>query len=128
MPEVDVRKVDITTTGIRRILMVLAGTVASEKPLPLKVYAPVHIHVEPSLVAASTANAGPSLSILTTSDIIENFMSTWTRLIGDPILGRILKYTLEMLNERLRTQNLALGVLPSSSKTSTTSSSPDGPQ
>ena len=215
MPEVDVRKVDITTTGIRRVLMVLAETVASdpsEKQLLVKVYAPVHIHVVPSPVAASTTNAGPSLSMLTTSDIVENFMSTWTRLVGDPILSkwiimmlavsvslngyllkgiaaglagkglagkesvrfagtlpldemkssrepvepeatpivrpkpikpaipvivaptaiapiprRIPKFSLETLNERLRTQNLALRV-PSSSETSTTSSSPDGPQ
>jgi hydroxymethylglutaryl-CoA reductase (NADPH) len=99
-----VRNVDITGWGIRSALKELAdshhGPVeTAEKDLLVKVSPPVYIHLSLpptatnsnsghspiiSPIASSNANA----SMRSTSEIVENFMSTWTRLVGDPVLSK----------------------------------------
>jgi hydroxymethylglutaryl-CoA reductase (NADPH) len=90
----DIRKVDITATGVRRALTALAESEKAfiseypEKQLFVKVSAPVYIHVMPPPAFPLNANSGSVPQTRTTSDLVENFMSTWTRLVGDPILSK----------------------------------------
>jgi hydroxymethylglutaryl-CoA reductase (NADPH) len=70
-----------------------------EKELLVKVSPPLYIQVIPpppsSPVSSNNANANGntntnafSSSRTATSDFVENFMSTWTRLVGDPVLSK----------------------------------------
>jgi hydroxymethylglutaryl-CoA reductase (NADPH) len=89
------RKVDITTPGIRTVLTSLAQSEVpsadQDTDLFVKISAPIYLRVvpPPSLTASSTS-ATPA------SDILENFMSSWTRLVGDPVLSKWIVIVLAM--------------------------------
>jgi len=108
---VNVRKVDVTSPAVRSVLAAIGyaegfasfddeyhSTNSSEdeeiplnfgkvdKQLLLKIAPPVHIRVTPpASVLNASANQGRSKS---TSELVESFMSSWTRLVGDPILSK----------------------------------------
>ena len=121
--QVNIRKVDITTPGLRSVLNALveasAADLRGERDLFVKVSPPIHIKVvvPPSMLSSSpfaSRSSSPSYfssprnptyqrstsSILShilpstfhssksTSELLESFMSTWTRLVGDPILSK----------------------------------------
>jgi hydroxymethylglutaryl-CoA reductase (NADPH) len=115
--QVNIRKVDITTPGLRSVLKALeAEAVQDQRDLLVKVSPPIHIKVVlPPSMASSFPSASRSFSshfpspthhrsstssicsfILpstlysskSTSELLESFMSTWTRLVGDPILSK----------------------------------------
>jgi hydroxymethylglutaryl-CoA reductase (NADPH) len=85
-PSLGVRKVDITAPAIRSVLTSLAETNTDlnerETDFLVKVAVPVYIHIvpPPSLIAPSSPSPA--------SDMVEDFMSTWTRLVGDPVLSK----------------------------------------
>ena len=59
----------------------------AELELLVKISPPVHVRVvPPQALIASVPTDGSSSH--TTSDIVENFMSSWTRLVGDPVLSK----------------------------------------
>lgn len=104
------RKVDITSWGVRTALQELADTQnkltddsSAVKDLLVKISPPTYIHLTlpPALTAGSNSsiNMGSSnanASSRSTSDIVENFMSTWTRLVGDPVLSKWIVMVLAM--------------------------------
>jgi hydroxymethylglutaryl-CoA reductase (NADPH) len=84
------RKVDITNPSIANVLSSLAkvdlGTpveIDTDMDLIVKISPPVYVRVVPPtppvVLPATTTESG---------DMIENFMSTWTRLVGDPVLSK----------------------------------------
>ncbi|KAJ3762221.1 hydroxymethylglutaryl-coenzyme A reductase-domain-containing protein [Lentinula raphanica] len=96
------RKVDISTPSIQHVLNSLAATEhvdaevsdpseANDHGLLVKVNPAIHVRVIPldSTIGASVKSyspiSGPSRS---TSEIVENFMSSWSRLVGDPVLSK----------------------------------------
>ena len=104
---------DITAPGIRSVLnaLVEASTadLHGERDLFVKVSPPIHIKVvvPSSMLSSSSASrsSSPSHSSLkrpifsvilpstfhsskSTSELLESFMSSWTRLVGDPILSK----------------------------------------
>lgn len=92
---------DITATGIRNALSALAASQQgfsaedgqitasdNEKDLLVKVSAPIYIRVIPPPALASNSPASSPSSSRSTSEVVENFMSTWTRLVGDPVLSK----------------------------------------
>lgn len=93
-----VRKVDITSPTIRTLLHTLSETekVDSETllsdeqqhELVVKVHPPVHIRVVPPPALLVSAIQTPRASSRSTSELLENFMSSWTRLVGDPVLSK----------------------------------------
>lgn len=93
-----VRKVDITGSSIRDVLNSLAETEKAsdlepevERDILVKVSAPVHVRIIPptALIASVPATyVGASQGKRSTSDFVDNFMSNWTRLVGDPILSK----------------------------------------
>ena len=73
---------DITSPAIANVLASLseASIQTPADNLYVKVTAPVHVHVmpaQPAIIAASN-----------TSEAIENFMSSWTNLVGDPVMSK----------------------------------------
>ncbi|KAI0064909.1 hypothetical protein BV25DRAFT_1799483 [Artomyces pyxidatus] len=77
------RKVDITSPAIADVLASLAALESgSSKELLVKVSAPAYIRMVPSVFAA------PPKDHKSTDDMIENFMSSWSTLVGDPILSK----------------------------------------
>jgi len=60
-----------------------------ERDLLVKVSPPIHIQViaPPPHVVATTMHSN-AFSSRATSDFVENFMSTWSRLVGDPVLSK----------------------------------------
>ncbi|KAJ4468808.1 hydroxymethylglutaryl-CoA reductase [Lentinula aciculospora] len=96
------RKVDITTPAIQSVLGSLAatehidaevseGSEANDHGLLVKVNPSIHVRVIPlnpafgASVSPPVPVSGPSRS---TSEIVENFMSSWSRLVGDPVLSK----------------------------------------
>jgi hydroxymethylglutaryl-CoA reductase (NADPH) len=81
-----VRKVDITAPAIRSVLTSLAETNTDlnerQTDFLVKVSVPVYIRIvpPPSLIVPSSPSPA--------SDMVEDFMSTWTRLVGDPVLSK----------------------------------------
>ncbi|KAH7926257.1 hypothetical protein BV22DRAFT_1119007 [Leucogyrophana mollusca] len=84
------RKVDITSPAIAKVLASLVAVdqtidaesnTTSNTELLVKVSPPVYIRVVPP---------GPQRprALFQSSEMIENFMSTWTRLVGDPVLSK----------------------------------------
>lgn len=116
----NVRKVDVTSPGVRAVLKAIetaegfvnpadlqhdqtTGTgddeefplgldrVQPDKQLMLKIAPPVHIRVTPpaALTSKFTGSAATNQARRkTTGEQVESFMSTWTRLVGDPILSK----------------------------------------
>jgi hydroxymethylglutaryl-CoA reductase (NADPH) len=79
---VAMRKMDITGSNIRKVLTALAelhrGDESPEKELFVRVPEPIYIQVLPPTTLPSSL----------TSDFVENFMSSWTRLVGDPVFSK----------------------------------------
>src|SRR5215510_9718483 len=85
-PSLGVRKLDITAPAIRSVLASLAETSTEsnerETDFLVKVSVPVYIRIVPSPSLTAPSSSTPA------SDIVEDFMSTWTRLVGDPVLSK----------------------------------------
>jgi hydroxymethylglutaryl-CoA reductase (NADPH) len=84
------RKVDITNPSIANVLSSLAQVdigapvnIGTDTDLIVKISPPVYVRVvpptPPAVVPTTTTESG---------EMIENFMSNWTRLVGDPILSK----------------------------------------
>ncbi|KAI0698044.1 3-hydroxy-3-methylglutaryl-coenzyme A reductase [Cerioporus squamosus] len=83
-------RVDITSPAIASVLSTLAATssipasVEGTEPVELivKVAPPVYVHAIPTVVPqAQAANAN-------TGEAIEKFMSSWSSLVGDPVISK----------------------------------------
>ncbi|KAM5532160.1 hypothetical protein V8D89_014185 [Ganoderma adspersum] len=82
-------RVDITTPAIATVLSHLAltqepvFTVEGSEPVDLvvKAAAPIYVHALPLAPALRASNAN-------TGDAIENFMSSWSSLVGDPVVSK----------------------------------------
>ncbi|PBK98764.1 hypothetical protein ARMGADRAFT_1162042 [Armillaria gallica] len=92
-----VRKVDITTPEIRHALGALVDAeqvnnafVDEETSVFVKVYPPIHVRVIPPPQLLAMAIPAPDAAIVhrTTSEMVESFMSSWSRLVGDPLLSK----------------------------------------
>ena len=113
--QVNIRKVDITAPGLRSVLNALVEASATdlrgERDLFVKVSPPIHIKVivphssshsagrssspsfysrNPTLISSIISLILPSTfhSSKSTSELLDSFMSSWTRLVGDPILSK----------------------------------------
>ena len=90
--QVNVRKVDITTPGLRSVLnaLVKASPIDNDEDesLLVKVSPPIHMKVVLPSSMLSASSSRPSLPSRSTSELLESFMSSWTRLVGDPILSK----------------------------------------
>ncbi|KAI0701990.1 3-hydroxy-3-methylglutaryl-coenzyme A reductase [Cytidiella melzeri] len=89
-------RVDYTAPAISDVLASLAQmhitdpSAETDVSLYVKIAAPVHIRVTPVSQPQPTMFSSVSLGV-TTSDkagIIENFMSSWTMLVGDPVMSK----------------------------------------
>lgn len=83
---IEIPRVDITSPAIFDVLKSLAalhlnGANTSFGDLLVEIAQPVYIFVVPPGPKALPSSSKPS-------DIIENFMSAWTRLVGDPLLSK----------------------------------------
>jgi len=83
---IEIPRVDITSPAISNVLKSLAalhlnGANTSFGDLLVEIAQPVYIFVVPPGPRALPSSSKPS-------DIIENFMSAWTRLVGDPLLSK----------------------------------------
>jgi len=111
---VNVRKVDITAPGLRSVLQAIvdasSATVgtsvddheepAPEKDLFIKVSPPIYVRVfaptttspkasgRTSISSSKVSILASSLRTQSTSEILDAFMSDWTRLVGDPIISK----------------------------------------
>lgn len=76
-------RVDLASPAIANVLASLAeaSIQSTADSLYVKVTPPVHVHVMPAQSAFS-----PSSN--TSSEVIENFMSSWTNLVGDPVMSK----------------------------------------
>ena len=82
-------RVDITSPAIASVLSHLAltqepaFTVEGSEPVDLvvKVAAPIYVHALPLAPALRASNAN-------TGEAIENFMSSWSSLVGDPVVSK----------------------------------------
>ncbi|KAK0482246.1 hydroxymethylglutaryl-coenzyme A reductase-domain-containing protein [Armillaria novae-zelandiae] len=92
-----VRKVDITTPEIQHALGALVDAeqvnnvyVDEETSVFVKVYPPVHVRVipPPQLLATAVSTTDATIVHRTTSEMVESFMSSWSRLVGDPLLSK----------------------------------------
>ncbi|KAH7869130.1 hydroxymethylglutaryl-coenzyme A reductase-domain-containing protein [Lentinula edodes] len=95
------RKVDISTPAIQHVLNSLAatehieaevneGTETNNHGLLVKVNPSIHVRVIPldSAIHDSASSSSDSGTSRSTSEIVENFMSSWSRLVGDPVLSK----------------------------------------
>ena len=73
-----VKKVDITEPGISTVLEMIAKADGDEE-LVVKVSPPVWVRVLPP---------GPEGGSRTSSQKLDRFMSSWTRLVGDPVMSK----------------------------------------
>jgi hydroxymethylglutaryl-CoA reductase (NADPH) len=80
------RKVDITSPSIANVLASLAKadfdtsvSNDSDTDIIVKISPPVYIRVAPPISPAASTDS---------SDMIETFMTNWTRLVGDPVLSK----------------------------------------
>ncbi|KAI0047708.1 hypothetical protein FA95DRAFT_1492178 [Auriscalpium vulgare] len=83
-----IRKVDITSPAIAHVLASLAQQQSnSSKELLVKVYPQTYVRMVPTPFVAphKDAHRGPAGE---NDDMLDNFMSSWTRLVGDPILSK----------------------------------------
>ena len=117
--QINVRKVDITTPGLRSVLNALVDASTADLPrssdditededaardMLVKVAPPIYVRVvlPPSMLPSAKHGAVvPSKHALSdsylhhtisnrkdTSELLDAFMSSWTRLVGDPILSK----------------------------------------
>jgi hydroxymethylglutaryl-CoA reductase (NADPH) len=84
------RKVDITNPSIANVLSSLAqidiGTpveIDTDTDLVVKISPPIYMRVVPPIPPAVD-----STTTTESGDVIEKFMSSWTRLVGDPVLSK----------------------------------------
>ena len=84
------RKVDITNPSIANVLSNLAqvdiGTpvdVDTDPDLIVKISPPIYMRAVPPTPLAAVPTASTE-----SSEMIDNFMSSWTRLVGDPVLSK----------------------------------------
>ncbi|KAL4080031.1 hydroxymethylglutaryl-coenzyme A reductase-domain-containing protein [Scleroderma yunnanense] len=83
---IEIPKVDITAPAVSNVLRSLAALHPSDVntssgDILVEIAQPVHILVIPPGPKASRPSLKPS-------DMIENFMTAWTRLVGDPLLSK----------------------------------------
>ncbi|KAG5654564.1 hypothetical protein H0H81_000089 [Sphagnurus paluster] len=71
------RKVDITTGGVAEVLSLMAHAPGDEE-MVVRVAAPIWVHVLP----------GGQTQKEQKSDGLDGFMSSWTRLVGDPVISK----------------------------------------
>lgn len=88
--------------------------VENDRQLLLKISPPMYIRVTPPAALTSKISGAPAdgKGPKTTSEMVESFMSSWTRLVGDPILSKCLVILLAIsvgLNGYLL-RGIALGV------------------
>lgn len=81
----DFRTVDITSPSIQRSLSSLA-VLHNGPELSVRISAPVHVRMVP--VISPLLHKESRTKGRDTDDMIDNFMSSWTRLVGDPILSK----------------------------------------
>ncbi|KAI0827168.1 3-hydroxy-3-methylglutaryl-coenzyme A reductase [Trametes gibbosa] len=79
-------RVDITSPAIASVLANLAVSEQAQNgeslELVVKVAPPVYVHATPTVSASQhSSNAG-------TGEAIENFMSSWSSLVGDPVISK----------------------------------------
>lgn len=77
------RKVDITSPAIANVLATLAQTdittpIENDTDLIVKISPPVYVRVVPPTLPATEP----------TGEMFENFMTSWTRLVGDPVISK----------------------------------------
>ena len=81
----DFRTVDITTPSIQRSLSSLAA-LHNGPELSVRISAPVHVRMVP--IISPHLHKDSRTKGRDADDMIDNFMSSWTRLVGDPILSK----------------------------------------
>jgi len=81
----DFRTVDITSPSIQRSLSSLAA-LHNGPELSVRILAPVHVRMVP--VISPLLHKESRTKGRDADDMIDNFMSSWTRLVGDPILSK----------------------------------------
>ncbi|KAF9028794.1 hypothetical protein BDZ89DRAFT_1160169 [Hymenopellis radicata] len=100
-----IRKVDITTPAMRVALGALvdaeeltAFDVEEDVSILAKVHPPLHVRVIPSpaMLATVAPVAVPTVGPRTTTELVESFMSAWSRLVGDPLLSKWIVVVLAM--------------------------------
>jgi hydroxymethylglutaryl-CoA reductase (NADPH) len=79
------RTVDITSPAIERSLSSLAA-LHSESELIVRISAPIHVRMVP--IITPYLHKESKVKEHDPDDMIDNFMSSWTRLVGDPILSK----------------------------------------
>ena len=77
--------VDITSPPIERSLSSLAA-LHSESELIVRISAPIHVRMVP--IITPYIHKESKVKEHNADDMIDNFMSSWTRLVGDPILSK----------------------------------------
>ncbi|EIW55552.1 3-hydroxy-3-methylglutaryl-coenzyme A reductase [Trametes versicolor FP-101664 SS1] len=79
-------RVDITTPAIASVLANLAVSEQAQTGEPIQLVVkfapPVYVHATP------IATASPHASNADTGEAIENFMSSWSSLVGDPVISK----------------------------------------
>lgn len=91
--QLESRKVDITSPAIASVLDTIAAfytsanITASSVDVLVKVAPPLHIGVFPLAPARPRA-------LFRSSEIIDNFMSGWTNLVGDPVISKWIVFVL----------------------------------
>ncbi|EIN08882.1 hypothetical protein PUNSTDRAFT_86951 [Punctularia strigosozonata HHB-11173 SS5] len=82
-------KVDIAAPAVSEALASLAAAHTAEVPLLVKVAPPVHIRVGSAASASGSSASHPAVSSPAAEEsAIEDFMESWTRLVGDPVLSK----------------------------------------
>ncbi|KAI0264687.1 hydroxymethylglutaryl-coenzyme A reductase-domain-containing protein [Gloeopeniophorella convolvens] len=79
------RTVDITSPAIAHTLTSLAA-LHNESELIVRVSAPIYVRMAP--IVSPLMHKDLKAKGRDADDMIENFMSSWTRLVGDPILSK----------------------------------------
>lgn len=79
------RTVDITSPAVEQSLSSLAA-LHNGSELIVRISAPVHLRMVP--VISPHLHREPKIKGRDTDDMIDSFMSSWTRLVGDPILSK----------------------------------------
>ncbi|KAA1473010.1 hypothetical protein DENSPDRAFT_822212 [Dentipellis sp. KUC8613] len=81
------RKVDITSPAIANVLSTLATSETKEREIIVRIPAPVNVHMvpyAPHSLTKDTRFAAPEGA----DEFIENFMTNWTKLVGDPVMSK----------------------------------------
>jgi hydroxymethylglutaryl-CoA reductase (NADPH) len=79
------RTVDITSLPVEQSLSSLAA-IHNETELIVRVSAPVHVRMVP--IISPHLHKEAKVKGRDADDVIDSFMSSWTRLVGDPILSK----------------------------------------